>query len=120
MLPWYEFAFWGFFGGVAVDGLEFWRRVKANNGDWPPELRTKWVLIAECIRLCTGAGLAVAFGLSGQVTSQLSALAIGTAAPLILEKLSQQLPPLPSSEPLDSKYQVNSNTGVVPEKVGND
>lgn len=101
MLHWYTFALWGLFGGVIVDGLEIWRNIRANNGQWPQKFRTWSYLIAEIIRLGAGAGLAVAFGQSGQVSGPLGALAIGVATPLIVEKLSQQLPtfdyPLPEN-----------------------
>jgi len=54
-------------------------------------------VVAEAIRLFAGAGLAIAFGKSGQISGVIGAIAIGAAAPLIVEKLSQQLPLLPVS-----------------------
>ena len=94
MSAWYIFALWGLLGGVIVDGLELWRVVRANGGQWPKAYRTAAFVLAEAIRLGAGGALAVAFGLSGQVTAPVGALAIGVATPLIVEKLSQQLPDL--------------------------
>ena len=96
MQAWLELALWGLLGGGIVDGLEFWREVRTNGGRCPEEFRTMAYLVAEAIRLGVGAVLAVAFGLHGQVTAPLGALAIGVAAPLIVEKMSKQLPKLPS------------------------
>ena len=31
---------WGLFGGLLIDGLEFWKAVRANNGEWPPDMIT--------------------------------------------------------------------------------
>lgn len=94
MESWYALAMWGLAGGAIIDGLEFWNAVRGNAGMWPVEYRSAAFLIAEGIRLLAGAGLAVAFGISGQVTVPLGALAIGIAAPLIVEKLSAHLPAL--------------------------
>jgi hypothetical protein len=49
-------------------------------------------LLAVAIRLGVGAGLAAAAGSSGQVAGAFGAVAVGVAAPLIVEKLYQQIP----------------------------
>ncbi len=92
MSPWYVFALWGLLGGAIVDGLEFWQIVRANGGHCPRNFRTIAYGVAEVIRLGAGAALAVALGLTGQVTAPMGALAIGVAAPIIVEKLSEKLP----------------------------
>jgi len=89
------FAIWGLFGGFITDGLEFWRAVKANGGNWPPGYGSWAFLVGELFRLCAGAGLAVAFGRAGQVNGEIGALALGAAAPLVVEKIAQWLPPAP-------------------------
>jgi hypothetical protein len=91
-MMWWELAGWGLFGGFITDGLELWRLVRANGGSWPANCRSYGYLIAEVIRLGAGAGLALAFGASGQVSGPMGALAIGVATPLIVEKLSKSLP----------------------------
>lgn len=97
-MTWWYFAFWGLFGGFIVDGIDMWHQVRKNNGKWPPSCLSIAFFIAEIIRLAAGAGLAVAFGGSGQVNGPLGALAIGVAAPLIVEKLSSFLPSLPQKQ----------------------
>ena len=92
MSSWYSLAFWGFLGGAIVDGIEFWQAVRANHGRWPFSYQTAAYAVAEVIRLGSGAILAVALGLTGQVTAPMGALAIGIAAPIIVEKLSKKLP----------------------------
>ena len=94
-MAWWDLVFWGLFGGFIVDGLELWHQVRKNNGKWPVRCSSIAFFIAEIIRLTAGAGLAVAFGGSGQVNGPLGALAIGVAAPLIVEKLASSLPSLP-------------------------
>ena len=96
-MDWWELAGWGLFGGFIVDGLEFWRDVRRNGGAWPVYYRSLAGIVAEVIRLFAGAGLAIAFGKSGQVSGVIGAIAIGAAAPLIVEKLGQQPPFLPVS-----------------------
>jgi hypothetical protein len=95
-MEWWELGLWGLFGGFIVDGLEFWRLVRNNRGVWPVQYRSFASLAAEIVRLIVGAGLAIAFGKSGQVTGAIGAVAIGAAAPLIVEKLAQQVPSLPT------------------------
>jgi hypothetical protein len=101
-MTWWDFALWGFFGGFIVDGLELWHRVQKNNGKWPSGYLSIAFFIAEIIRLVAGAGLAVAFGKSGQVNGSIGALAIGVATPLIVEKLSSFLPSLPQKSGVKS------------------
>ncbi len=95
-MEWWEFASWGLFGGFITDGLEFWRLVRNNEGKWPKDFWSGAFIVAEGVRLLAGAGLALAFGESGQVSGPVGALAIGVAAPLIVEKFAQQLPTFPT------------------------
>ena len=84
-----EAAFWGLFGGFAVEGFEFIREIRRTPSGWPwsrpghPGLVP--FVISVAIRFTIGAGLAVAGRASGQFDSALSAMAIGVAAPLIIE-----------------------------------
>jgi len=95
-MEWWELGLGGLFGGFLVDGLEFWRLVRSIGGVWPVQYRSFAFVTAEIVRLIAGAGPAIAFGKSGQVTGAIGAVAIGAGAPLIVEKLAQQLPSLPT------------------------
>jgi hypothetical protein len=101
-MTWLQLALWGLFGGFIVDGLEVWRMVRSNNSRWPAECLTVAFFVAEAIRLVASAGLAIAFGTTGQVSGPLGALAIGIAAPLIVEKLTAYLPAIGSNAGIDS------------------
>lgn len=93
LVPLWECALWGLFGGAAVEGLE-WAAVMRRTGGWPWGRRRRArspILASVVIRLGVGAGLAAALGASGPM-SALSALGAGVAAPLIIEKLAQQVP----------------------------
>lgn len=90
-------AFWGLFGGFAVEGLDFfnsWRR--HHRPPWkvggPRQARARAYLIAESIRLLIGAGLALAAARSGTNLNALAAVGIGAGAPVFLEKLTLVIP----------------------------
>lgn len=72
-------------------GLEF-VTVIARLGTWPWRGRKRMqpgpYLAAMVVRLFLGAGLALAFGRSGMVLNPLTAVTIGVATPLIVEKLA--------------------------------
>jgi hypothetical protein len=110
---WMDYAVWGLVGGAIVDGIEFWQIVRANRGSWPLEYRTFAFGVAELVRLSAGAGLAVAFGLSGQVTGPMGAMTIGLAAPLIVEKLSRQLPAFLVDETRDEPTRDSSQSSPI-------
>jgi len=103
LMSWWELAGWGFFGGFIAEGLPLWRMVEKNRGVWPPHYRSPGFFAAKAIRLLIGAGLAVLFGESGQVSGAIGAVAVGAAAPLIVEKLTQQLPSLPPQQENNSE-----------------
>ncbi|WP_152989870.1 hypothetical protein [Frankia sp. ACN1ag] len=90
-------ALWGLFGGFAVEGLDLYAAVR-RHGRWPwqrgrsREAGPRAYLVAELVRLAIGAGLAAAAGTSGQITTPFAALAVGVAAPLVVERLSHAIP----------------------------
>ncbi len=92
-----EVALWGLFGGFAVEGLDLYTAVR-RHGRWPwqsgkPREAGPWAyLIAELVRLAIGAGLALAAGASDQITTPFAALAVGVAAPLVVERLTRAIP----------------------------
>ncbi|ASO19562.1 hypothetical protein FHR81_000760 [Actinoalloteichus hoggarensis] len=91
----WEYAIWGLFGGFAVEGLEFSGAIR-RTGDWPwrspGEPGPLPLLASVVIRLGVGSGLAVAAGITGQVSGPFGALAIGVAAPLLVEQITRALP----------------------------
>ncbi|WP_051054332.1 hypothetical protein [Frankia sp. QA3] len=96
-MPGVEVALWGLFGGFAVEGLDLYTAVR-RSGRWPwrtgrPRAVGAWAyLVAEVVRLAIGAGLAAAAGASGQVTTAFAAVAVGIAAPLVVERLARAIP----------------------------
>ena len=116
MLHVWEAAVWGIFGGVAVDGIELAKVIRAHRGRLPADVRRWAYWIAELLRLVIGGGLAVALNDAGQISGTFGALAVGAAAPLIAEKLSQTIPlPLPSQDAVSAG---ESETSQVSEKSG--
>lgn len=100
---WVQAALWGVAGGFVLEGLEFHAALR-RHGRWPwkvtgrgARVGTAGYLIAELIRLMAGGILAGAASASGQVSGPLAALAIGVAAPVMVERLTALIP-LPSSE----------------------
>jgi hypothetical protein len=87
-----EYALWGMFGGFAVEGLEFAAAIR-RTGTWPWLLRGEpgpvALLVSVVIRLAVGAGLAVACGTTGQVNGPFGALAVGIAAPVLVERIAR-------------------------------
>lgn len=90
-VSWLAVGLWGLFGGVLVAGLDF-MSVVGRIGDWPwrsrKKLRAGPYLAATLVRLILGGGLAVAAGQSGLIANPLSAISVGIATPLIVEKLA--------------------------------
>ncbi|MEQ4723794.1 hypothetical protein [Nonomuraea sp. B19D2] len=89
-------ALWGLGGGLAIEALDFFKAVRRVGRGWP------WrypygpgggpYLVSVLVRAALSAGVAGAAGASVDCVTPLIAFALGTAAPLILEKLSQQIP----------------------------
>lgn len=103
-MTWIEAALWGLFGGFAVEGLDLYAAVR-RRGCWPwrargpREVGVAGYFVAELFRLVIGSGLAWALAESRQVTTAVAALAVGAAAPLIVERLTRAIP-LIDADPL--------------------
>ncbi|RSM99528.1 hypothetical protein DMB42_42265 [Nonomuraea sp. WAC 01424] len=90
------FALWGLGGGLAIEALDFIKAVRRVGHGWP------WrypygpgggpYLVSVLGRVVASAVVAGAAGASVNGMTPLVALSLGAAAPLILEKLSQQIP----------------------------
>jgi hypothetical protein len=96
------YALWGLSGGFAIEALEFRRAIRRTR-TWPwrsPEEPTfgPW-LCAVIVRLLVGAIVAGAARASDQLSGPFAAIAVGVAAPVVLEQLARQArlaPPAPS------------------------
>jgi hypothetical protein len=89
-----EFAVWGLFGGFAVEGLEFTAAIR-RGGRWPwqqpGEPGALPFAVSVIVRLAVGAGLAAAAGVADQISGPFGAVALGVAAPLVVEQLARQV-----------------------------
>lgn len=97
-MNWLHAALWGVAGGFVLEGLEF-HAVLRRHGKWPWKVTGRGVragatgyVCAELIRLAVGGILAGAAAASGQVSGALAALAIGVAAPVMVERLAALVP----------------------------
>jgi hypothetical protein len=94
-MAWLEYAAWGLFGAAAVDGLDLTRAIRRTGGfPWqqPNEAGPAAFAVTVVIRLALGAGVAAAAGAAGQITGAFAAMAIGVAAPQVIDKLLGQIP----------------------------
>lgn len=117
-MTWAACALWGLFGGFAVEGLELSASIR-RTGRFPWKQRggpgLAPFLVSVLIRLAVGAGLAVAVGAAGQI-NPLGALAAGVAAPLIIEKLAQQIPVQASVNPAGLHAASDRRTAAPPSR----
>lgn len=96
-MTWIDAALWGLFGGFAVEGLDLYGAVR-RRGCWPwrargpREVGVTGYFVAELFRLVVGSGLAWALARSGQITTAVGALAVGAAAPFLVERLTRAIP----------------------------
>lgn len=100
-MQWWQYALLGAAGGVIIEALEIfhgmtqWQQARLNPSgrlkrlppklgrfvDWPAHVR---LLPARAV---LGAGTAVLFGMTGQVTGAYGVVAFGCAAPVVLAQL---------------------------------
>jgi hypothetical protein len=76
-----------------VEGLDLYRAIHRVGGfpvGRPGEVSLGAYLFAFVLRVEVGAGLAAAFGASSQIAGPLGALAVGVAAPKIVEQIVRQ------------------------------
>ena len=94
-MSWIDAALWGVLGSCAVEGLDCNTAVR-RHGRWPwrargpHEVGAFGYVVAELIRLIIGGVLAAAA--VSQFTGPVGALAVGIAAPLIVERLARAVP----------------------------
>ena len=87
----WQAALWGAFGGLAVEALEFGAVIR-RTGRWPWRMKgepsASIFAVSVLIRVGVGFGLAAAAAETNQIAGPIAAIAIGVAAPLIIEKMS--------------------------------
>jgi hypothetical protein len=94
MIPWH-LALWGAAGGLMVEAIQFYRAIKLT-GDWPWRIKGEPaplpLLVSVVIRVGVGFGLAWAAADNNQVTGAFGAIAVGVAAPLLIEQMTKNIP----------------------------
>lgn len=116
-------ACWGLAGGMCVEGLELYatiRRTPKWNWRKPIPQGLLPYLLSVTIRAGLSAVVVAAATASGQVISAFSALGLGVAAPLIIEKLARAVPVTQPAPTLDevSPSSVIGFTEGAPTEVG--
>ncbi len=131
-MTWTQAALWGLFGGFAVEGLDLYGAVR-RRGCWPwqvpgpREVGAAGYFVAELVRLVIGSGLACGLAKSGQITTAVGAIAVGVAAPWIVERLARAIPLTDSVQdtaavtaekrlPTASRSELNSQRTLVEEQ----
>ncbi|SDM44221.1 hypothetical protein SAMN04487981_101531 [Streptomyces sp. cf386] len=82
---------WGLLGASAIEAHHLHSAIgRVKNLPWrvQGELPLKPYLVALALRLALGVGMAAAFGASGQAGGPVGVMAVGIAAPKVLEQLA--------------------------------
>ena len=100
----YAAASWGLIGAGAIEAWDLYgaiHRVRGFPWNKPGEVAVAPFLVAVVLRLLLGAGMATAFVSSGQAAGPVGALAVGIAAPKLLEQLARHTiaPPAADAAP---------------------
>jgi hypothetical protein len=88
-------AVWGLVGGMCVEALWLYSSIrKAAHWSWrrPIPQGLAAYLISVVARVGVGAAVAAAAAGTGQVSGTLAAFGLGIGAPLVVEKLAQNVP----------------------------
>jgi hypothetical protein len=96
-------ALWGLIGAAAIEAWDLYgaiHRVKGFPWDFAGEVALVPYLVSVALRVLLGVGMAIAFVASGQADGPVGVVAIGIAAPKLLEQLARhaasQVPADPS------------------------
>jgi hypothetical protein len=85
---------WGAFGGCAVDAIQFQGAIR-RTGQWPWRVKGEPglgpLLASVVLRVGLGFGLALAAGQTDQVSGPLGAIAVGVAAPWVIEQMARRV-----------------------------
>src|ERR1700683_4982872 len=88
-----EAALWGFMGAAAIEAWDLYgaiRRAKGFPWKLDGEVPLGPYLVSVLLRVLLGIGMALAFVASGQAAGPVGVVAIGIAAPKLLETLARQ------------------------------
>jgi hypothetical protein len=86
-------ALWGFTGAAAIEAWDLYgaiHRVKGFPWKFDGEVTLGPYLVSVVLRVLLGIGMALAFVASGQAAGPVGVVAIGIAAPKLLEQLARQ------------------------------
>jgi hypothetical protein len=92
-MSWWAAALWGFMGAAAIEAWDLYgaiHRVKGFPWKVDGEVAFAPYLVSVLLRIFLGVGMAVAFVASGQANGPVGVVAIGIAAPKLLEQLARQ------------------------------
>jgi hypothetical protein len=95
-MSWWAAALWGFMGAAAIEAWDLYgaiHRVKGFPWKADGEVALAPYLVSVVLRVLLGVGMAVAFVASGQANGPVGVVAIGIAAPKLLEQLARQAMP---------------------------
>lgn len=98
-------ACWGLAGGISVEGLELYARIRRAPGwTWrkPIPQGLASYLISVVIRGGLSAVVVAAAADGRQVVSVFAAFGLGVAAPLVIEKLARTVPLTLPADPVDA------------------
>ncbi|GAB7110564.1 hypothetical protein JCM4814A_88810 [Streptomyces phaeofaciens JCM 4814] len=116
----WEACLWGVLGAGAVEALDLYGAIRRVQGyPWREKGHTPLgpYLLSVILRLGLGVGVAAAFGASGQAGGPVGVVAVGIAAPKILEQIARQgLPPIEQGQPPGG----DPRTAVRREQAGRD
>ena len=94
-MTWWEYAMWGGFGGFSVEAIQFYVSIK-RHAKWPwkvkGEPKAGPLIASVLIRVSVSYGLTWAAAETGQISGPIGAIAVGVAAPLIVEQMARRVP----------------------------
>ncbi len=109
-------ALWGFMGAAAIEAWDLYgaiHRVKGFPWKFDGEVTLAPYLVSVVLRVLLGVGMAVAFVASGQADGPVGVVAIGIAAPKLLEQLARQaVTPTSANEPADQLRPAHARAAV--------
>lgn len=92
-----EYLVWGAVGGGCVEANQLYSAIH-RTGTWPwkkdGEPRFGPFFCSIILRVGVGLAIALAAGLSGQISGPVGAIAVGVAAPLVVQEMAKRANPI--------------------------
>ena len=105
-MTWWGYALWGAFGGLAVEAIGFSGAISRVKG-WPWRVKGETpplpLAVSVVIRVGLGFGLAWAAGQAGVISGPWGAIAVGVAAPLLIEQMTKRVRLSDDRDPPDAR-----------------